>query len=160
MYSQLVCWHTFTKHKKIQVGRQLLLFFFVSKCEKLCRLFGACSSSSLRSLLLYFLIQQWFYFMINFSNYENFPHNFMAGVHLRLGPSKCFCVLQRYSICCGCLSQRAEKRGKLGWRAWLPVDPALARCRPLSEGHQTEFSCRAHISVFFKGSQTGGTLRF
>lgn len=27
MYSQLVCWHTFTKHKKIQVGRQLLLFF-------------------------------------------------------------------------------------------------------------------------------------
>lgn len=32
-------------------------------------------------------------FMINFSNYENFPHNFMAGIHLRLVPSKCF-------LCC------------------------------------------------------------
>lgn len=111
------------------------------------------------SLQFHFLIQQWFYFMINFSNYKTF--------HTTLRPA-CICVwflanvfyVTAASICSCWLSQGTGKREKLGWRLWLPVDQLLPGAG-LSARDIRQNSVAQHIFLcFLREARQVGTLRF
>lgn len=116
--------------------------------------------SSPPSVQFHFLIQQWFYFMINFSNYKTFHITSWPACICVWFPANVFFMLQPYSICPCCLSQGAENVGSLvdeygcQWTQLLPG--AGLSARDIRQNSDAE-----HIFLsFLREARQVGTLRF
>lgn len=93
-----------------------------------------------------------FCFLINFSNCKTF-HIVSWPAYICTFPPKCFLFHNDTPSVVAASLLLQQKCGKSGWGLRLPVDSAPTRCGPLSFECQTEFICKAHISVFLKESR-------
>ena len=77
----------------------------------------------------------------------------MASIHLHMFSPKCFLFCNDTPSVVAASLLLHQKCRKSGWEVRLPVDSAPTRCGPLSFECQTEFICKAHISVVLKESR-------
>lgn len=99
---------------------------------------------------------QQFCFLINVSNCKTF-HIVSWPAYICTFPPKCF-LFHNNTPAVVATSLVHQKCGKSGWGVRLPADPVATRCGPLSFECQTEFICKAHISVVLKEARQVASL--